>query len=194
MFGAIGGVFDIEIYAAGYDEKNEIINRLNQFNAAQTTDELKITFVDRADSQIAETVKSGNAFVSILWLIAAIMFVASAVMFFGSVYSVIRERTREIGVMRAFGTSRFNIRRGIMIECGLVGLLTGIFALIISATLVILTNPMVAHLIGLSGKVAVIAWWHPIGVLVFGVLLALAASLIPVIIGTSMQPVNAINQ
>ena len=52
----------------------------------------------------------------------------------------VAERTREIGIKRAIGGSRFRIVRELVAEAGVIGLIGGLFGLALGAVVVVLAN------------------------------------------------------
>jgi putative ABC transport system permease protein len=54
----------------------------------------------------------------------------------------VAERTREIGIKRAIGASRWRIRREIVIEASAIGLISGLIGLGIGAAMTILFNDL----------------------------------------------------
>jgi len=65
-------------------------------------------------------------------IIVALQILAALVAFIGvfnSIMSMMLERTREIGILRASGMTRFQLWRMVMAESGIIGGLSGIFAL-----------------------------------------------------------------
>lgn len=76
----------------------------------------------------------------ILAAIAAISLVVSAIMIMVVMYISVVERTREIGVLKAIGARRKDVRRIFVAESFLIGLTSGLFGLLVAIGLSFLIN------------------------------------------------------
>jgi ABC-type antimicrobial peptide transport system permease subunit len=184
MLGAERGVFAVEIYSNNLAGKNNILRALNEFDG--------IKYVDEADIFVTQTLKQGNAFIVVLEIIAIIALASTLILFFGLNYRIGRERTREMGILRAFGTSRGSIREIMLLEISFVGLCAGFLALFINVMFIVFANPYIASVLGLVGSVAVLAWWHPIAMVAFGLGMAIASGIVPIALGIRTTPMKAI--
>jgi ABC-type antimicrobial peptide transport system permease subunit len=109
----------------------------------------------------------------------------------------IYERTREIGVLKALGASRGEIRALFTVEAALIGLIGGVFGLIIGALLGRLVD-WIAHRYLISegvtgvGALSIIPAWLAIGALIFAALIGLLAGLYPAARAARLDPVAAL--
>jgi putative ABC transport system permease protein len=109
----------------------------------------------------------------------------------------IYERTREIGVLKALGASRREIRAMFTVEAGLIGLIGGIFGLILGTLLGRLVN-WIAHqyLIreGVTGvgQLSIVPLWLAVGSLLFAALIGILAGLYPASRAAKLDPVTAL--
>jgi ABC-type lipoprotein export system ATPase subunit/ABC-type lipoprotein release transport system permease subunit len=92
-----------------------------------------ITRLDTSPEDLMEYINLGSLLLSIVSLVALVV---SAIMIFIVMYISVIERTKEIGVLRALGTRRKDIKKIFVTEGGIIGLGAGgigcVFAVIIS--------------------------------------------------------------
>lgn len=109
----------------------------------------------------------------------------------------IYERTREIGVLKALGSSRGEIRSLFTVEAGLIGLIGGVFGLIFGTLLGKLVD-WIAHRYLISegvtgvGALSVVPFWLAVGALVFAALIGILAGLYPAARAARLDPVTAL--
>ena len=109
----------------------------------------------------------------------------------------IYERTREIGVLKALGAARSEIRAMFTVEAALIGLIGGFFGLIFGALLGRLVD-WIAHRYLISegvtgvGDLSIIPPWLAIGALIFATLIGLLAGLSPAARAARLDPVAAL--
>lgn len=109
----------------------------------------------------------------------------------------IYERTREIGVLKALGSSRSEIRSLFTVEAGLIGLIGGVFGLIFGTLLGKLVD-WIAHRYLISegvtgvGALSVVPLWLAVGALAFAALIGILAGLYPAARAARLDPVTAL--
>ena len=109
----------------------------------------------------------------------------------------IYERTREIGVLKALGAARSEIRALFTVEAALIGLIGGVFGLIFGALLGRLVD-WIAHRYLISegvtgvGTLSIIPPWLAIGALIFAALIGILAGLYPAARAARLDPVAAL--
>jgi len=106
------------------------------------------------------------------------------------------ERTREIGIMRACGATRANIRNLFIFEAGLLGFLGGVIGLALSYGLAQIGNS-IGNQIALSQNVPInniISFqpWLIISVIILTTIIGILAGLIPAIRASRLDPVEAL--
>lgn len=100
---------------------------------------------------IGSVLKRVNTYVklaaNVLAAIAGISLLVSALMIIVTMYMSVSERTKEIGILRALGERKKDIRRLFTAESLLIGLFGAVFALVISLLVAWGLNASLAHLI-----------------------------------------------
>jgi putative ABC transport system permease protein len=109
----------------------------------------------------------------------------------------IYERTREIGVLKALGATRREIRAMFTVEAGLIGLIGGILGLILGTLLGRLVD-WIAHRYLINegvtgvGQLSVVPLWLALGSLAFAALIGIVAGLYPASRAAKLDPVTAL--
>jgi len=109
----------------------------------------------------------------------------------------IYERTREIGILKAMGASRGEVRQMFMLEAGFIGMIGGVFGLLIGWVLGIGLNQMIAIFSRLReqpihGKFFLVTPMLAIGVIVFATFIGLLAGLLPAQRAARLDPLQAL--
>jgi len=134
----------------------------NQDIAVQTSATPTVT--QRSEAQLANT----SVVIALLLLVALIVAGVGAISLNGTLSIAVLERRREIGVLRAIGSTPGGIRSQLVIEGLLMGLLSWIIAFVLSYPAGLAT----AELIGASLRLTVVYQYEWLGVWIW---LALAA-------------------
>jgi putative ABC transport system permease protein len=124
--------------------------------------------------------------------IAAISLVVGGIGIMNAMYTTVLERTKDIGVMKAIGAKNSDILSIFLIEAGLVGLVGGVFGVILG----IIISFGIARLATESGFKLLISI-NP-NLIVFGLFFAfvvgILSGLIPAYQASKMHPVEALRQ
>lgn len=109
----------------------------------------------------------------------------------------IYERTREIGTLKAIGTSRGDIRGMFMLEAGLIGLLGGVVGIIGGWLVGILLNQVIGWYIEreqlpIAATFFVTPWWLALAALGFAALVGVIAGLYPAARAARLDPLVAL--
>jgi len=123
-------------------------------------------------------------------LVAAVGIINTMVM-------AVMERTKEIGIMKAVGASKRDIRRLFIFEAGLLGFWGGVFGLGSGYGLTVIANYFVNQQMSSEGfaitNIAVLPLWLALGVVAFTTLIGIAAGLYPAIRAAKKNPVDALH-
>jgi ABC-type lipoprotein export system ATPase subunit/ABC-type antimicrobial peptide transport system permease subunit len=98
----------------------------------------------RQDTTLEDILSYVDLGTLVLTGVSSISLFVSAIMIFIVLYISVVERTKEIGVLRAIGARRKDIRRMFIVEAGFLGLFAGILGSLISFTIGTVTNSTLA--------------------------------------------------
>ncbi len=108
----------------------------------------------------------------------------------------ILERTREIGIMKAIGGSENEIKGIFFFEAGAIGLIGGIFGLILGWIVTRIANVVANYIVTQQGGPAVDYFYMPVwllmGAIGFSIFVSLLAGLYPAMRAARVDPVEAL--
>ena len=128
---------------------------------------------------------------SMLIAVASISLVVSTVMIGVITSNSVIERTREIGILRALGARKRDIRRVFIAETSLIGLAGGLIGIVITYILC----PIISLIIGAATGVASLLHFHPLHALLLVVLsfvLTVISGILPAIGASRKNVVDAL--
>ena len=125
------------------------------------------------------------AFVSISLVVSSIMI---GVITYISVY----ERTKEIGILRAIGASKRNISSIFTAETFIIGLLSGLFAILFSYIIIPIINAVLHHFTGDIPLSATLPVSSALLLIILSVILTLIGGFIPSRAAAKKDPVEAL--
>lgn len=126
----------IQIYPKDYKSKKHIINLIKEYNKSQSK-ENTIKYTDLMKSFISGISKLLNLISYILIAFVTISLIVSSIMISIITYISVLERTKEIGILRAIGASKKDIKRIFISETMIEGICSGLLGIIIT---VIISN------------------------------------------------------
>ena len=142
-----------------------------------------------------------TGFATLRWLLMTVIFVVIVVGIMNTLYISIRERTREIGTLRAIGMTRWGVRRLFLAEAILLGIGAGGIGALLGVATSLLVNaarihiPMEAMQAIMMTDVVHLEVRGPdvaLSILVLPVVTALAA-LLPANLAARLRPAGAIH-
>jgi putative ABC transport system permease protein len=127
---------------------------------------------------------------TVVWTIAALALLISGFSIINTMTISVSERTREIGVKRALGASRWRVARDILAESAVMGALGGVAGLIFGGLAVVGLNSSMVATTGttallLTGRLAIIA-------IVFATILGALGGLYPAWHASHLEPATAL--
>ena len=215
-FGGLSGLLIPIEQAKRFSETNQ--DSMSQMSAALVGDagyrQVTVQVVDPTQTQIVHTglKKRGfnvfplpnldeikRVFLFINGALALIGGIALLVASFGisnTMIMSIRERTREIGIMKAIGGSDGEIMKIFFFEACLIGFMGGLFGVLIGWGLTSIANPLVNKYIVKSATTYIqffsIPWYLWLGAILFAILIALLAALYPASQAARVDPIKAL--
>ena len=128
---------------------------------------------------------------SALIVFTSIALVVSTVMIgIITVVSVV-ERIKEIGVIRAMGGRKRDVKNLFMAETFIIGLLAGLIGIVVTYILSVIANIIIGTITGI-GTLAALPAWQAVIMVALSVLLTLISGLIPAAKAAKQDPVVAL--
>jgi putative ABC transport system permease protein len=131
-----------------------------------------------------------------LFAIGMIAIFVSALGIINTMVMSILERYKEIGIMKAVGASDLDVRRIFLFESGMIGLLGGVFGLLLGWMVSILINQLANHFTARQGVPQMdyfsFPWWLCLGAVGFSILVSLIAGVYPTLRAARVDPVVAL--
>ena len=184
----------IDIFPADFESKGEIITILDSYNEQQRADgheEKVIHYSDLVGTLMSSVTTIINVVSYVLIAFVAISLIVSSIMIGVITYISVLERKKEIGILRAIGASKRDIRRVFNAETLIVGLVAGLLGIGISALLTIPANLIVAANFGIY-NVAILPVGAAAILVAISMFLTFIAGLIPSSAASRKDPVEAL--
>ena len=185
---------EIKLYASSFDDKEELGKMITDYNNMQT-DENKpeniLTYNDTIGTMLSGVQTVINLISYVLMGFVSVSLIVSSIMIGIITYISVLERIKEIGVLRALGASKRDIRRVFNAETFITGLTSGLIGIGLTVLLDWPISLIVENLTGVGGIASL-----PVGGAVILVLINLAltmiAGLIPASMASKKNPVEAL--
>ena len=181
----------INIYADTFENKDRIGDCIKDYNR-EATEENRITYTDYVGLLMSSISTIINIISYVLIAFVAVSLVVSSIMIGIITYISVLERTKEIGILRAIGASKRNISEVFNAETFIIGLLSGLIGVGISALLLIPGNALIHHLAGSNDINAILPIGGAVVLVVLSVILTLIGGLIPAKKASHRDPVLAL--
>ena len=182
--------YEISIYTKNSDSKDGIKKFLDDYNN-KASDEDKVEYVDDIEvltSTLSDIVKMISyvmiAFVSISLIVAALMIGIIT-------YISVLERTKEIGILRAIGASKKDVKRVFRAETIIEGLLAGVIGIVVSYILSAGIN-IIVSLLAKIDNIMSLSIVHAISLILLSVGLTVIAGLGPAGLAAKKDPVESL--
>lgn len=183
----------ISVYAKDFESKEKIKEYIDEWNAdKETTDENYIAYSDMMSMMFGMLNTMVNAVTYVLVAFTSISLIVSSVMIGIITYISVVERTKEIGVLRALGASKREIKSVFNAETFLIGLFSGAIGVAVTYLLSIPINVIIKSLVPEVGSIALLNPFAAIALIGVSVLLTLVAGLIPAGAAAKKDPVVAL--
>ena len=185
----------IMIYPVDFESKEGIIKILDDYNASmekQGKKEKVVKYTDIVGTLMSSVTDIINSISYVLIAFVAISLVVSSIMIGVITYISVLERRKEIGILRAIGASKRNISSVFNAETFIIGLLAGLFGVIIARLLLIPGN-YILHTVGDTDRInAVLPIGPAIILVILSIVLTLIGGLIPSKKAAKSDPVTAL--
>lgn len=180
----------IQIYPKDFSSKEKLLEYLDKYNEKKQEDD-KVIYTDYAAA--ISTLSGGimDAITIVLIAFSAISLIVSSIMIGIITYISVLERTKEIGVLRALGARKKDIKRVFNAETFIVGLTSGIVGILIARLLIIPANIIIENLTDLP-NVARMNPYHALTLIIISILLTVIGGAIPAGIASRKDPVESL--
>ncbi len=181
------GYSDIVAHAASLNDASRIAKEIDAMGFRSATLQ---TFLDQVN-RIFAILQVMLSSVGLLALLVASIGIANTMIM------AIYERTREIGTLKAIGSSNGDVLRIFMVEAGLIGFMGGVVGILTGWLLGLLLNRIILDYlkreqIPIDAPFFVVNWELVAGALVFATLIGIAAGLYPAFRAARLDPLAAL--
>ena len=180
----------INLYPKDFDSKKEITNYLDKYNEGKEEKD-RIEYTDMASMISSLSGGIMDAITIVLIAFSSISLVVSSIMIAIITYISVLERTKEIGILRALGARKKDIKRVFNAETSIIGLTSGLLGILIAYLLTFPVNSIIYDVSSLP-NVAKLNPIHAITLIVINVLLTMLGGFIPARIASHKDPVEAL--
>lgn len=180
----------IYLYPQDFETKDYIVDYLDAYNKGKK-DSDKVLYTDYAAMISSLSGSIMDAVTYVLIAFSSISLVVSCIMIAIITYISVLERTKEIGILRALGARKKDIKRVFNAETFLIGVFSGLLGIIIAELLTFPANEIIEKLSDLP-NVAQLNPIHAIILVIISVTLTVIGGLIPASIASKKDPVEAL--
>lgn len=181
---------EIHIYPKDFNTKDDVLAYLDAWNDTHEEDS-QVKYTDTVGMLMSIMQTMLDAITYVLIAFTGISLVVSTVMIGVITYVSVVERTKEIGVLRAIGARKKDIKRVFNAETFIVGFIAGLIGIVVAYLLQIVINLILTPLTGIAG-LAALKWYHALIMLCISVVLTLISGLIPASAAAKKDPVIAL--
>lgn len=180
----------ISIYPKDFKSKDQILAYLDNYNEdKEEADTIQYTDMAAMLSSLSQNIM--DAITIVLIAFSSISLIVSSIMIGIITYISVLERTKEIGILRALGARKKDIKRVFNAETMIIGIFSGVLGIVIAYILTIPTNIIIENLSGLA-NVAKLNIIHAIILVMISVILTVIGGAIPANMASKRDPVIAL--
>ncbi len=184
----------IKIYPKNIDSKAAIENEIQQYNedCKSTNQQDKVVSYDDVMQSLLQSTKSVIKIIStVIIAFVAISLIVSSIMIGIITYISVLERTKEIGILRAVGASKTDIKRVFMAETVIEGFIAGVIGVLGAYILSFIIN-VIAGMVSSFKSVAMLNPISAIILILLSTLITVIAGLIPAGLASRKKPVDSL--
>ena len=187
---------EIDIYPKKFTEKDQVLSILNRYNKEMKAKGEKnkvITYSDTIGSLMTSVTKIVNTVTTVLVAFVAISLIVSSIMIGVITYISVLERRKEIGVLRALGASKRNIRNVFNAETFITGLLAGFIGIALTELILLPANLfLIPHFIPDMSVHVSLPILNAVELVALSIFLTLISGLLPAQKASKSDPVSAL--
>ena len=184
----------IELYNSSFQQKQDLKELINAYNTAKKEageDDKVLAYSDDIQTIMSSITTLVGVVTTVLVGFVAISLIVSSIMISIITYISVLERTKEIGILRAMGASKKDIRRIFTAETAIEGFISGVLGIAITLLATFPINAIVAQTTKVDG-VAQLPWDAALILIVISIVLTVLAGLIPSRIAAKKDPVESL--
>ena len=182
----------IEFYTSSFQQKQELKDFINAYNTDKKDageDDKALAYSDDIQTIMSSITTMVGVITTVLVGFVAISLIVSSIMIAIITYISVLERTKEIGILRAMGASKKDIRRIFTAETAIEGFISGVIGIAITLLATIPINTIVAKMTNVE-NVAQLPWEAALILIGISIILTMLAGLIPSRIAAKKDPVE----
>ena len=184
----------IEFYTSSFQQKQELKDFINAYNTAKKDageDDKVLAYSDDIQTIMSSITTMVGVITTVLVGFVAISLIVSSIMIAIITYISVLERTKEIGILRAMGASKKDIRRIFTAETAIEGFISGVLGIAITLLATIPINTVVSKMTNVE-NVAQLPWEAALILIGISIVLTMLAGLIPSRIAAKKDPVESL--
>ena len=184
----------IEFYTSSFQQKQELKDFINAYNMAKKDageDDKVLAYSDDIQTIMSSITTMVGVITTVLVGFVAISLIVSSIMIAIITYISVLERTKEIGILRAMGASKKDIRRIFTAETAIEGFISGVLGIAITLLATIPINAVVSKMTNVE-NVAQLPWEVALILIGISIVLTMLAGLIPSRIAAKKDPVESL--
>ena len=180
----------ISIYASDFDNKTYLVDFIEEYND-QAKEGETVEYSDIMGTLFESVSLIVNAITYVLVAFVSISLIVSSIMIGIITYISVLERTKEIGVLRSIGASKGDVGRVFNAETIIIGLVSGLFGILVTILLNIPNRLVLSNLTGIAFAVN-LPFGSGFTLVAISVILTMIAGLIPSRLASKKDPVVAL--
>lgn len=184
----------IELYTSSFQQKQDLKEFINAYNTAKKEageDDKVLAYSDDIQTIMSSITTLVGVVTTVLVGFVAISLIVSSIMISIITYISVLERTKEIGILRAMGASKKDIRRIFTAETAIEGLISGVLGIAITFLATFPINAIVAKMTNV-GNVSQLPIEVALILIGISIVLTMLAGLIPSRIAAKKDPVESL--
>ena len=185
----------IKLYASSFDDKEKLGDLITDYNNLQEADNKPaniISYTDTVGTMLSGVQTVINMISYVLIGFVSVSLVVSSIMIGIITYISVLERIKEIGILRAMGASKRDIRNVFNAETFIIGLTSGVMGVLITILLDFPASQIIERMTGVA-NIAVLPWQGALILILINLVLTMIAGLIPASIASRKNPVEALH-
>ncbi|AND79570.1 ABC transporter ATP-binding protein/permease [Streptococcus pantholopis] len=185
----------IDFYAASFENKENLKDLIDDYNRQMKKADKEAQIISYTDD-IALVMSSVTTMINMITYVligfVAISLVVSSIMIAIITYISVLERTKEIGILRAIGASKKDVRRIFTAETAIEGLISGLMGILITLLLNIPINKVIENITDVA-HISVLPIWAGAVLIAISIFLTVTAGIIPSRFAAKKDPVEALH-